>query len=88
MHAGPPGVNAARAPPNIADDPPFCKFILCVFMLYTTNAMLIPPRTATTTVNPIDAARYWGLTTSAIKLWSTALDKVRNSRLNRVKSQK
>ena len=44
--------------PNIADDPPFCRFILCVFMLYTTSAMLIPPSTATTNVNPIEAARY------------------------------
>ena len=77
VHAGHPGVNAASAPPNIADDPPFCKFILCVFMLYATSAMLIPPSTATTNVNPIEAARYWGLTTNAIKLWSIALDKVR-----------
>ena len=58
VHAGHPGVNAASAPPNIADEPPFCKFILCVFMLYTTNAMLIPPRIATIHVNPTEAARY------------------------------
>ena len=60
VHAGHPGVNAARAPPNIADELLFCKFILCAFMLYATSAMLIPPRTATTTVNPIEAAMYWG----------------------------
>ena len=58
MQAGHPGVNAARAPPNIADDPPFCKFILCVFMLYATSAMLIPPRIATMNVKPTEAARY------------------------------
>ena len=34
VHAGHPGVNAVRAPPNIADDPPLLKFIVfCAFML-------------------------------------------------------
>ena len=28
VHAGQPGVNAARAPPNIAEELFFCKFIL------------------------------------------------------------
>ena len=77
VHAGHPGVNAARAPPKIADELLFCKFILCIFMLYTTSAMLIPPRTATTNVNPIEPARYSGLTTRETKLWLTALDKVK-----------
>ena len=77
VHAGHPGVNAARAPPNIADDPPFCKFILCVFMLYTTSAMLIPPRTATTNVNPIEAVMYSGLVAISIAKWFKTLDRVR-----------
>ena len=58
VHAGHPGVNAASAPPNIADDPPFCRFILCVLILYTTKAILIPPKIATMIVNPIEAASY------------------------------
>ena len=77
VHAGHPGVNAARAPPKIADDPPFCKFILCVFMLYATSAILIPPRIATTHVNPIEAAMYWALIAISIAKWSIAVDRVR-----------
>ena len=50
VHAGHPGVNAVRAPPNIALVPFFIFLFLCVFMLYATNAMLIPASIATITV--------------------------------------
>ena len=52
VHAGHPGVNAVNAPPKIALVPLFFIFLfLCVLILYATNAMLIPAKTATIPVN-------------------------------------
>ena len=62
VHAGHPGVNAVNAPPKTALAPLFFIFLsLCVLMLYATNAILIPARIATTTVNVIDATMYLSL---------------------------
>ena len=78
VHAGQPGVNAVNAPPKIADVPLFLiLFALCVLMLYTTNAILIPARIATIIVKPIDAVMYCGIMETSTLKWSIAVDSVR-----------
>jgi len=55
VHAGHPGVNAANAPPNTAEEFDFTEFI--IFILLILNAIiakLIPASAEIVTVNPID----------------------------------
>lgn len=55
VHAGHPGVKAANAPPNTADEFDFTEFI--IFILFILNAIiakLIPANAEITIVKPID----------------------------------
>ena len=55
VHAGHPGVKAAKAPPKTADELDLTEFI--IFILFILNAIiakLIPANAEITTVNPID----------------------------------
>lgn len=55
VHAGHPGVNAANAPPKIAEELPFTEFI--IFILFILNAIiakLIPAKAEIVMVNPTD----------------------------------
>ncbi len=55
VHAGHPGVNAANAPPNTAEEFDFTEFIIFIlFILNAINAKLIPARTEIVIVNAID----------------------------------
>ena len=57
VHAGHPGVNAAKAPPSTAEEFDFTEFvILSCFILNAINPKLIPAKAEITTVNPIDVA--------------------------------
>ena len=61
VHAGHPGVNAANAPPNTAEEFDFTEFIIFIlFILYAIIAKLIPARAEIATVNPIDVMMYVG----------------------------
>ena len=77
VHAGHPGVNAVRAPPNIALVPLFIFLFLCVLMLYATKEMLIPANTATITVNVIDAVIYIGSNSISVVMCVNAISNVR-----------
>ena len=62
VHAGHPGVNAAKAPPNIAEEFDFTEFILLIcFILNAINAKLIPAKVEITIVSPIDVAMKEGI---------------------------
>lgn len=55
VHAGQPGVNAANAPPNMADEFVFTEFI--IFILFILNAIiakLIPASAEIPIVNTTD----------------------------------
>ncbi len=55
VHAGHPGVNAAKAPPNTAEEFDFTEFIIFIlFILNAINAKLIPANDEIVIVNPID----------------------------------
>ena len=57
VHAGHPGVNAAKAPPRTAEELDFTEFI--IFILLILNAIiakLIPAKADITMVNPIEVA--------------------------------
>jgi len=55
IHAGHPGVNAAKAPPSTAEEFDFTEFIIFIlFILNAINAKLIPAKAETAIVNPID----------------------------------
>ncbi len=57
VHAGHPGVNAAKAPPNTAEEFDFTEFIIFIlFILNAINAKLIPAKVEITIVNTIDVA--------------------------------
>jgi hypothetical protein len=57
VHAGHPGVNAAKAPPNTAEEFDFTEFIIFIlFILNAINAKLIPAKAEITIVNTIDVA--------------------------------
>ena len=61
VHAGQPGVNAANAPPKIADEFDFTEFIIFILLiLYAINAKFIPARPEIIAVNPIDEKTYNG----------------------------
>ena len=61
VHAGHPGVNAANAPPNTAEEFDFTEFIIFIlFILYAIIAKLIPARAEIAIVNPIDVMMYVG----------------------------
>lgn len=56
VHAGHPGVKAANAPPNTADEFDFTEFIIfTLFILNAIIAKLIPASAEIATVRPIDA---------------------------------
>ncbi len=62
VHAGHPGVNAAKAPPNKAEEFDFTEFIIFIlFILNAINAKLIPAKAEITIVSPIDVAMYDGI---------------------------
>ena len=55
VHAGHPGVNAAKAPPKIAEEFDFTEFIIFIlFILNAINAKLIPAKAETAIVSPIE----------------------------------
>ena len=55
VHAGHPGVNAANAPPNIAEEFDLTEFIIFIlFILNAIMAKLIPARAEIVIVNPTD----------------------------------
>ena len=55
VHAGQPGVKAAKAPPNTAEELDFTEFIIFILLiLYAIIAKLIPAKAEITTVNPIE----------------------------------
>ena len=55
VHAGHPGVNAAKAPPNTAEELDFTEFIIFIlFILKAIRAKLIPAKAEITIVNVID----------------------------------
>ncbi len=57
VQAGHPGVNAAKAPPNTAEEFDFTEFIIFIlFILNAINAKLIPAKAEITIVNTIDVA--------------------------------
>ncbi len=59
VHAGHPGVNAANAPPRIADESVFTEFIFfTMFILNAIIAKLIPARADIPTVSGMDMAMY------------------------------
>ena len=61
VHAGHPGVNAANAPPNTAEEFDFTEFIIFIlFILYAIIAKLIPADAEIAIVNPIDVMMYVG----------------------------
>lgn len=67
VHAGQPGVNAAKAPPKTADELDFTEFIIFILLiLYAIIAKLIPANVEITTVNPIDVATYEGASSIAV----------------------
>ena len=55
VHAGHPGVNAAKAPPNTAEELDFTEFIIFILLiLYANIAKLIPAKAEIITVKPIE----------------------------------
>ena len=55
VHAGHPGVNAANAPPNNAEEFDFTEFIIFIlFILKAIIAKLIPAKAETVMVSPTD----------------------------------
>ena len=55
VHAGHPGVNAAKAPPRTAEEFDFTEFIIFIrFILNAIIAKLIPANPEITTVNPTE----------------------------------
>ena len=59
VHAGHPGVNAAKTPPKTDDVFDFTEFIIRIrLILYTIIATLIPPSAEIAIVKPIDVAMY------------------------------
>lgn len=62
VQAGHPGVNAAKAPPNTAEELDFTEFIIFIlFILNAINAKLIPAKAETIIVNPTDVMMYEGI---------------------------
>ena len=67
VHAGQPGVNAAKAPPKTAEELDFTEFI--IFILLILNAIiakLMPAREEIPIVNPIEDAIYNGDSSTAV----------------------
>lgn len=61
VHAGHPGVNAANAPPNTADELDLTEFIILIlWILYAIIAKLIPANAEITTVKITDVIMYEG----------------------------
>ena len=55
VHAGHPGVNAAKAPPKTAEEFDLTEFIIFIlFILNAINAKLIPAKAEITIVNPTE----------------------------------
>ena len=67
VQAGHPGVNAANAPPNTADEFDFAEFIIFILcILYAIIAKLIPASAEITTVKIIDDIMYEGENSTAV----------------------
>ena len=61
VQAGHPGVNAANAPPNTADEFDLTEFIILILcILYAIIAKLIPANAEITTVKTTDDIMYDG----------------------------
>ena len=61
VHAGHPGVNAANAPPNTAEEFDFTEFIIFIlFILYAIIAKLIPASAEITPVKIMEVITYVG----------------------------
>ena len=78
VHAGHPGVNAAKAPPRTADEFDFTEFI--IFILFILNAIIakfIPAKVEITTVRLIDVMRYDGDKSTATSKWVGNIDIVK-----------
>ena len=61
VQAGHPGVNAANAPPNTADEFDLTEFIILILcILYAIIAKLIPANAEITAVKMIDVIMYEG----------------------------
>ena len=55
VHAGHPGVNAAKAPPKTVEEFDLTEFIIFIlFILNAINAKLIPAKAEITIVNPTE----------------------------------
>ena len=55
VHAGQPGVNAAKAPPKTAEELDFTEFIIFILLiLYAIIAKLMPAKAEIITVKPIE----------------------------------
>lgn len=55
VHAGHPGVNAAKAPPKTAEEFDLTEFIIFIFfILNAISAKLIPAKAEITIVNPTE----------------------------------
>ena len=62
VHAGHPGVNAANAPPNTAEEFDFTEFIILIlFILNAIIAKFIPASDDITMVNTTDVIMYDGI---------------------------
>lgn len=62
VHAGHPGVNAANAPPNTAEEFDFTEFIIFIlFILNAIKAKLTPAKDEITIVNTTDVIMYEGI---------------------------
>lgn len=62
VHAGHPGVNAANAPPNTADEFDFTEFIIFIcLILNAINAKFIPASDDIVIVNATDVRIYDGI---------------------------
>ena len=78
VHAGHPGVNAANAPPNTAEEFDFTEFIIFIlFILNAIKAKLIPAKAETVIVNPIDVMIYEGIRTIVVSKWEGNIDIVK-----------
>ncbi len=75
VHAGHPGVNAANAPPNIAEEFDLTELILLI--LNAIIAKFIPANAETPTVNPIDVIIYKGIISIVVSKWVGNIDIVK-----------
>ncbi len=78
VQAGHPGVNAAKAPPNTAEEFDFTEFIIFIFfILNAIKAKLIPAKVEITIVNTTDVIMYEGIISIVVSKWDGNIDIVR-----------